>query len=172
MLLIAIPFSFTFGSNCSWPNSSWVPFSCWQWKSRLLWHLALLHTALFSTFWHPLRSVSAITLPDFQHQQLMSIWWKSLSGVPNILCLALEVWNLAIKEWSEYLKKRRKFKNNHANGLSFYSIFEDFHFTCVWKTSIYMLKDATRCKPVQLFADTVSNYREKQTSSFEHTWEY
>lgn len=28
-----------------------------------------------------------------------------------------------------------------------------------------MLKDATRCKPVQLFVDTVSNCREKQTSS-------
>lgn len=147
MVLIAIPFSFMFGSNCSWPNSSWVPLNCWQWKSRLLWHLALLHTAFFSTFWHPLRKVSAITLPDFHHQQLMCTWClKSLFGVPNILCLALGVWNLAIKEWSECLKKRRKFKNSHANGLSFYSIFEDF-------TLIVCEKLASACWKMQLDAN-------------------
>lgn len=158
MLPFAILLFFMFGSNCRWPNSSWDPINCYQWKSRLLWHLVLLYTAFSSTFWKPLRSVSTITPTEFHYQQLMCTVIGMLeTSVSSLLHLMFGAWGLELghHEVIGMLKKIQIIVLKYP--CRFYSIFEDFHFNCVWETGICLLSGASRGKSVQLCVYTGSN---------------
>lgn len=72
------------------------------------------------------------------------------AGNPHLLSLTSYVWHLRFGTWpSRMLKKRRKFKSSHANGLRFYSIFGIF-------TLVVYEKMASACWKMQVEANQCS----------------